>query len=88
MKLHRLSKDGPPVSLRLKVPGEVHSALTSYARYYEHQHGEAIEIPDLVMEIVRTFVSVDREFRTWQRNGRGPEPPTADGQAEGQEGSR
>jgi len=87
MRLHRLSKDGPPVSLRLKVPGEVHSALTSYARYYEHQHGEAIEIPDLVVEIVRTFVSVDRAFCAWQRKGRGPAPATGDGGSEGQEGS-
>ncbi len=70
MKLRRLAKDRPAVSLRLKVPGEVYEALTAYAEYYAHQHGDAIEIPDLLIEIVRTFVAVDRAFRGWQRGAR------------------
>ena len=61
-----------PVSLRLKLPGAVQKALTAYADYYAHEHGEPIAVPDLVTEIVRTFVSCDREFRGWQPNGRAP----------------
>ena len=85
MKLRRRPNEGPPVSLRLKLPGAVHQELTSYADYYAHQHGEPIEVPDLVIEIVRTFVSNDREFRMWQRNGRAPTPATV-GERNDQEG--
>jgi hypothetical protein len=86
MRLRARANDGPPVSLRLKVPGVVHRALTAYADYYAHQHGEP-EVSDLVIEIVRTFVSLDREFRGWQRNGRAPTPATP-GDRKHEDGSR
>ena len=38
---------------------------------------ETVEIPDRVIEIVRTFVSGDREFRPGQRKGGGSAPATA-----------
>jgi hypothetical protein len=88
VRLHRRPNDGPPVSLRLKLPGAVHRALTAYAEYYAHQHGEPIEVPDLVIEIVRTFVSLDREFHGWQRNGRAPTLATPGDRNEHEDGSR
>ena len=88
MKLRHRSNDGPPVALRLKVPGDVHAALNDYVDYYKHQQGNPIEVPELVIEIVRTFVSVDREFRAWQRNGREATPSIAAASRKGQEGLR
>jgi hypothetical protein len=88
VRLHRRANDGPPVALRLRVPGAVHTALAAYAEYYAYEHGEPIEVPDLVIEIVRTFVSNDREFRRWQRNGRAPTPATPGERNEQEEGPR
>jgi hypothetical protein len=88
MKLRHRSNEGPPVSLRLKVPGELHSALASYAEYYKHQHGDRIDVPALMLEIIRTFVTVDREFRAWRRNGHEPVGPTETGRKEVQGESR
>ena len=88
MRLRALSKDGPPVALRLKVPGDVHAALTAYTDFYRHQHGVPIEVPELVIEIVRTFISVDREFRTWQRNGHEVAQPAEAKTSPGKEGAR
>jgi hypothetical protein len=45
-------------------------------------------VPDLLIEIVRTFVSLDREFRGWQRNGRAPTPAMPGHRNEHEEGSR
>ena len=58
------------------------------ADYCPHQHGEAIDIPDHGIEIVRTFVSVDREFGAWQRNGHDGVPTATGDDREGQEGLR
>ncbi len=69
MKLRAITKELPPVPLRLKLPGDLHAALAQYTDYYKHEHGSAIEIPDLVVEMVRAFLGDDREFRAWQRNG-------------------
>jgi hypothetical protein len=68
MRLRRRPNGGPPVALRLRVPGALRTGLTAYA----YQHGEPIEVSDLVIEIVRTFVSGDREFRGRQRRRPGP----------------
>ena len=88
MRFHRRANDGPAVSLQLKLPGALHTVLTAYADYYAQQHGEPIEVPDLVIEIVRTFVSLDREFRGWQRNGRAPAPAALGAGSKDEEGSR
>ena len=71
MKLRPIAKELPPVPVRLKLPGEVHAALSRYAEYYQHQHGAGIDVPDLLVEMVRTFLATDRDFRVWQRNGQG-----------------
>ena len=71
MRLRPIVKGLPPVPVRLKLPGELHAALARYAEYYRHEHGTAIEVPDLVVEMVRTFLATDRDFRAWQRDGRG-----------------
>ena len=68
--------------------GELSTPLAPYADYCAHQHGEAIDIPDLGIEIVRTFVSVDREFRAWQRTGHAGAPTATGDDREGQEGLR
>ncbi len=70
MKLRPIAKELPPVPLRLKLPGALHAALGRYAEYYQHEHGAAIELPDLLVEMVRTFLATDRDFQAWQRNGR------------------
>ncbi len=72
MKLRPIAKELPPVPLRLKLPGELHAALSRYAEYYQHEHGAGIEVPNLLVEMVRTFLATDRDFQAWQRNGRGP----------------
>ena len=71
MKLRPIVKDLPPVPVRLKLPGDLHAALGRYAEYYRHEHGAGIEVPDLVVEMVRTFLTTDRDFRAWRRNGQG-----------------
>ena len=64
------------------------TTLAPYADYCAHQHGEAIEIPDLGIEIVRTFVPVDREFPAGQRNGHDGAPTATGDGRNGQEGLR
>lgn len=71
MKLRPIVKALPPVPVRLKLPGELHAAPARYAEYDRHEQGTAIEVPDLVVEMVRTFLATDRDFRAWQRDGRG-----------------
>ena len=75
MKLRPIVQDLPPVPVRLKLPGELHAALARYAEYYRHEHGAGIEVPALMVEMVRTFLATDRDFRGWQRNGQGTAGP-------------
>ena len=81
MKLRPIVQPLPPVPLRLTLPGDLHAALGRYAEYYRHEHGAGIEVPDLVVEMVRTFLTTDRDFRAWRRNGQGPQgtPTEAEG---------
>jgi len=72
MKLRPIAKELPPVPVRLKLPGALHAALCDYAEFYRHEHGADITVPDLVVEMVRTFLATDRDFRAWRRNGAGP----------------
>ena len=69
MKLRPIAKELPPVPVRLKLPGDLHAALSRYAEFYQHEHGASIAVPDLVVEMVRTFLATDRDFRAWRRNG-------------------
>ena len=72
MKLRPIVKVLPPVPVRLKLPGDLHAALSHYAEFYRHEHGADIAVPELVVEMVRTFLTTDRDFRAWRRNGQGP----------------
>ena len=70
MKFRPIVKPLPPVPLRLALPGDLHAALGRYAEFYQHEHGAGIAVPALVVEMVRTFLASDRDFRRWQPNRR------------------
>ncbi len=82
MKLRPIVKESPPVPVRLKLPGDLHAVLTHYAEFYRHEHGAGIALPALVVEMVRTFLASDRDFRGWQRNGHGKARAAAGGSEE------
>ena len=69
MKLRPIAKELPPVPVRVKLPGDLHAALSRYAEYYQHEQGAGIDVPDLMVEMLRTFLATDRDFRAWKRNG-------------------
>jgi hypothetical protein len=84
MKLRPIVKVLPPVPVRLKLPGDLHATLSRYAEFYRHEHGAGIEVPELVVEMVRAFLATDRDFRAWRRNGQGPQgTPTGVGRNDG-----
>jgi hypothetical protein len=68
------------VSLKGRVPGELHAALTAYTNYYHETIGQPIEVWSLIVQMLQRFVETDREFQTWRRrtqNGSGTEPVTS-----------
>lgn len=67
MKLTRIVKSLRSVQVRVTLAGDLNTMLESYARYYEHVHGEAVEA--LIPEILHAFIDADREFHVWQRSG-------------------
>jgi len=73
MKLKRL-RNLPPARLFGRVPGELNETLTAYQAYYRHLHSEAIDSWPLVLQILETFLSSDREFQAWRRrSSEGPD---------------
>jgi hypothetical protein len=70
MKLKRV-RTLAPVRLVGRVPGELHETLTAYARYYREEHGEAIDLWPLMVQMLRVFVDDDRLFQTWRRRSSG-----------------
>lgn len=79
MKLKRV-QTYTDVSLKGRVPGELHAALTAYANYYCETTGQAIEVWPLIVQMLQRFVETDREFQTWRRrtqNGPGAGPVTS-----------
>jgi hypothetical protein len=42
--------------------------LKAYCRYYESTYEEAIELPIIVVEILRHFLRMEREFLRWRRS--------------------
>ena len=50
------------------MAGDLNAALESYARYYEHVHGDAVDSKALIPEILAAFLQADREFQTWSRS--------------------
>jgi hypothetical protein len=74
MKLTRITKPLRSVQVRVTLAGELNAALESYARYYEHVHGDSVEAKALIPEMLHAFVEADREFQSWSRS---PAPPSA-----------
>ena len=48
MKLTRIVKPLQSVQVRVTLAGDLNTELESYARYYEHVHGEAVESKALI----------------------------------------
>lgn len=67
MKLSKVEKQLPSTQVNVTLPGKFKAELDSYAIYYEHIHGDAIGIRQLIVEITRNFMESDREFHAWQR---------------------
>jgi hypothetical protein len=69
MKLARIAKPLRSLQVRVTLAGDLNAALESYARYYEHVHGEAVDSNALIPEILSAFLDADREFQSWSRSG-------------------
>ena len=68
------------VSLKGRIPGELHAALTAYTSYYRETSGQPIEVWPLMVQMLQRFVETDREFQAWRRrtqNGPGAGPVTS-----------
>ena len=67
----------PDASLKGRVPGDLHAALTAYTTYYCETTGQTIDVWSLVVQMLQRFVETDREFQVWRRrtqNGPGGGP--------------
>ena len=69
MKLARIAKPLRSLQVRVTLAGDLNAALESYARYYEHVHGDAVDSKALIPEILSAFLKADREFQSWSRSG-------------------
>ncbi len=69
MKLARIAKPLRSLQVRVTLAGDLNAALESYARYYEHVHGDAVDSKALIPEILSAFLQADREFQSWSRSG-------------------
>ena len=56
------------VSLKGRVPGELHAALIAYATYYRETIGQPIEVSPLVMQMLRDS---SRRMASSRRGGGG-----------------
>ncbi len=68
MKLARIAKALRSVQVRVLLAGDLNANLERYARYYEHVHGEAVDMRALIPEILSAFLDADREFELWSRS--------------------
>ena len=68
MKLARIAKPLRSLQVRVTLAGDLNAALESYARYYEHVHGDAVDSKALIPEILSAFLQADREFQSWSRS--------------------
>ncbi len=68
MKLARIAKPLRSIQLRVTLAGDLNAVLESYARYYEHVHGDAVGSKALIPEILSVFLEADREFQAWSRS--------------------
>ena len=55
------------VSVKGRVPGELHAALTAYTSYYRETSGQPIEAWPLIVLMLQRFIETDRDFQTWRR---------------------
>ena len=55
------------VSLKGRIPGELHAALTAYTSYYRETSGQPIEVWSLIVLMLQRFIETDRDFQTWRR---------------------
>ncbi len=55
------------VSLKGRVPGELHAALSAYTSYYRETSGQPIEVWPLIVLMLQRFIETDRDFQTWRR---------------------
>lgn len=89
MKLARIAKPLRSLQVRVTLAGDLSAALESYAHYYEHVHGDAVDSKALIPEILGAFLQADREFQTWARSSdsghhRRPSPSSTNGDAKSQ----
>jgi len=89
MKLARIAKPLRSLQIRVTLAGDLNAALESYARYYEHVHGDAVDLKALIPEILGAFLQADREFQSWSRSSgssvhRRPASPSTNGNAKSQ----
>jgi hypothetical protein len=89
MKLARIAKPLRSVQVRVTLGGDLNTALESYARYYEHVHGDAVDTRALIPEILAAFLDADREFHSWSRSSgsshhRRPGPSSTNGDVKSQ----
>lgn len=69
MKIARIAKPLHSLQVRVTLAGDLNAALESYARYYEHVHGDPVDSKALIPEILTAFLKADREFQSWSRSG-------------------
>jgi len=72
MRLQRREAEDPPVEIRMTVPAEVIVDLKDYCRYYEFTYEEPIELPAIVVEILRHFLKMERKFLRWRHSENAP----------------
>ena len=68
MKLARITKPLRSVQVRVMLTGDLNANLERYAQYYEHVHGETVDMRVLIPEILGAFLDADREFQSWSRS--------------------
>jgi len=68
MKLARIAKPLRSIQVRVTLAGDLNAALESYARYYQHVHGDSVDSKALIPEILTAFLQADREFQSWSRS--------------------
>ena len=74
MKLARITKPLRSVQVRVILAGDLNASLERYARYYEHVHGDPVDMKAFIPEILRAFLDADREFQSWSRSGGNNQP--------------
>jgi hypothetical protein len=56
MKLSRITKPLRAVQVRVMLAGDLNVRLERYAQYYQHVHGETVDMRALIPEILGAFL--------------------------------